>query len=73
MALPVQESTDVPEPLRLVMLSTQDMFVEFVVTASVTVPVKPLIGETMMVETPRAPGLVVTVVGVAVTLKSCTW
>ncbi len=69
----MQESVDVPEPLRLVLLSPHARFVEFVVTVSVTVPVKPLIGETVMVETPAEPGPAPTVVGVAVTLKSCMW
>jgi len=36
---------------------------------SVTVPVKPLIGATVMVEVPAAPAMIVTAVGLAVTEK----
>lgn len=35
-----------------------------------TVPVKPLIGDTVIVEMPAAPALTVTEVGTAVTVKS---
>jgi hypothetical protein len=38
----------------------------------VTVPVKPLIGATVMVEVPDAPATIVTVVGLALTEKSAT-
>jgi hypothetical protein len=37
-----------------------------------TVPVKPLIGATVMVDVPATPALTVTVVGLAVTEKSGT-
>jgi hypothetical protein len=39
---------------------------------SVTVPVNPLIGATVMVEVPAAPAMIVTAVGLAVTEKSAT-
>lgn len=39
---------------------------------SVTVPVNPLIGATVMVEVPLAPAMIVTAVGLAVTEKSAT-
>jgi hypothetical protein len=37
-----------------------------------TVPVKPLTGATVIVETPEAPALTVTPVGLAATVKSVT-
>ena len=39
---------------------------------TVTVPAKPLIAVTVMVEVPVAPALTVTLVGLAVTVKSWT-
>jgi len=38
---------------------------------SATVPVNPLIGATVIVEVPAAPARTVTLVGLAVTEKSC--
>jgi len=46
-----------------------DRLVEFVVTARVTVPVKPLTGATVMVEVPATPAFTVTLVGLAVMVK----
>ncbi len=40
------------------------------VEVSVTVPVKPPVGATVMVEVPAAPASTLTVVGLAVTVKS---
>ena len=48
-------------------------FVEFVVTANATVPVKPLSEETVIVEVPERPILVPRIVGLAETVKSWTW
>ena len=66
-----------PEPPVIVVEDrTQVKFVEFVVTAKVTVPVKPLSGDTAIVEVPVVPAFEVTLVGLAVTLKSgatVTW
>jgi hypothetical protein len=45
-------------------------FVEFVVTTSETVPVKPFRGVTVMVECPTSPAFTATVVGLAVNVKS---
>lgn len=42
------------------------------VADSVTVPVKPLIGVTVIVEVPAAPARTVTLVGLAVIAKSAT-
>jgi hypothetical protein len=44
-----------------------------VVTARVTVPAKPFNGATVMVELAVTPALTVTLVGLAVTVKSWTW
>ncbi len=69
--LPVQESVEVPEPpVILVEVSVQARFVEFVVTARVTVPVNPFSGATVMVEVPATPAFTVTLVGLADTVKS---
>ena len=48
-------------------------FVELVVTARLTVPVNPLIGDTVMVEGLATPAFTVTLVGPAVTVKSGAW
>src|SRR6266849_4339107 len=68
-----QDSVDVPEPpVMLVAERVQDRFVEFVVTARATVPVKLFTGATVIVEVPATPALTVTLVGLAVTVKSWT-
>jgi hypothetical protein len=68
--VPVQESIAVPEPpVILVEDRVQDRLVELVITARVTVPVKPLRGAIVMVEVPAEPALTVTFAGLAVMLK----
>jgi hypothetical protein len=71
------DRVDVPEPpAMLVEDRLQARFVEFVVTARVTVLVKPLMGVTVMVEVAEIPVSTETVVGLAVTLKfgtALTW
>ena len=70
----VQASVEVPEPPEmLVALRVQVRFVELVMTTRVTVPVKPLTGATVIVEVPATPALTVTLVALAVTVKSWTW
>jgi hypothetical protein len=65
------DKVDVPEPpATLVEERLQARFVEFVVTARVTVLVKPLAGVTVMVEVPETPAVTATVVGLAVMPKS---
>jgi hypothetical protein len=54
----------------LVEVRVQDRLVEFVVTARVTVPAKPLTGATVIVEVPATPALTVTLVGLAAIVKS---
>ena len=72
-----QDRVDVPEPpVMLVEDRVQARFVELVVTARVTVLVKPLTGVTVMAEVPEIPVLTETLVGLAVTPKSAaavTW
>jgi hypothetical protein len=64
---------EVPEPLVIELaVIVQTRLVEFVVTASVTVPVKPFTGATVIVELAVTPALTVTLVGLAVTVKSWT-
>ena len=43
------------------------------VSERMTVPVNPLAGDTVIVEVAGVPTLTVTVVGLAVTVKSTTW
>lgn len=69
--LPVHDSVDVPELLAIVVaLKVHDKLVELVVTARMTIPMKPFAGATVMVEAPATPTLIVTIVGLAVTVKS---
>jgi hypothetical protein len=73
-ALPVQVRVDAPEPPTiLVEESVHDRLVELVVTARPTVPANPLTGATVIVEVPATPVLTVTLVGLAVKVKFCTW
>jgi hypothetical protein len=73
-ALPVQVRVEVPEPpVMLVELNVHDRLVELVVTARPTVPENPFTGATVIVEVPATPVLTVTLVGLAVTVKSWTW
>ena len=68
---PWQESVELPEPPVIdVTDNVQTRLVEFVVTARVTVPVKPLRGATVIVEGPVTPAFNVALVGVAVRAKS---
>ncbi len=68
---PAHESVEDPEPpVILIDESVQDRLVEFVVTASVTVPEKPFRDATVIVEVPAVPTVTVTVVGLAVMPKS---
>ncbi len=69
---PVHESVDVPEPpVMVVEERVHDRFVEFVVTARVTVPPNPFREEIVMAEVPATPTLALTVVGLAAIAKSC--
>jgi hypothetical protein len=73
-ALPVQVSVEVPDPpVMLVDDKVHDRLVELVVTARPTVPEKPFTGATVIVEVPATPALTVTLVGLAVIVKSWTW
>jgi hypothetical protein len=64
---------EVPEPPAMfVEDKVHDRFVELVVTASVTVAANPFTGTTVIVEVPATPALKVTLVVLAVTVKSCT-
>ena len=70
---PWQDSAEVPEPPVIeVEPKVQTKLVELVVTARLTVPVNPPKGETAMDEVPVAPALVLRLVGVTTTVKSCT-
>ena len=68
----MHESVDVPEPpVMVVEERVHDRFVEFVVTARVTVPPNPFREEIVMAEVPATPTLALTVVGLAAIAKSC--
>ncbi len=63
----------VPEPLTLVVLRVQvSPLAGEIDVDNVTVPVKPLIAVTVIVELPLTPGVVLTVVGLADIWKSTT-
>jgi hypothetical protein len=67
-----QDRVEVPEPPIEVDDGAHERFVEFVVTASVTAPVKPFTATTVIVEVPVAPAFTILLVGLAVTVKSWT-
>ena len=68
-----QDRVEMPEPpVILVEDNVHDRLVELVVTARVTVPAKPFTGATVIVEVPVTPAFTVTLVVLAVTVKSCT-
>lgn len=70
-AEPVQDKVELPDPpLILVEVRVHDRLVEFVVTARVTAPAKPFNGATVIVEVAVTPELTVTLVGLAITVKS---
>jgi hypothetical protein len=73
---PVQESEDAPEftgPTgTLAEDNVQERSVELVLTESVTVPAKPLIGATVIVEVPATPTETVMLIGFAEIEKSGT-
>ncbi len=72
--LPIQERLDDPEPpLILVALRVHERFVELVVTVSVTVPLKPFRGATVIADVPATFTFRLTLVGLAETVKSWTW
>lgn len=72
--LPVQDRVDEPDPPTIdVDVRVQDRLVELVAAAMVTVPANPFTGATMVVEVPAIPEFKVTLVGLAVTVKSWTW
>jgi len=65
---------EVPEPPGMLVEDRVQMrLVELVVTARVTVPVKPFTGATVIVEVPVTPAFTVTLVVLAVTVKSWAW
>ena len=69
----LHESVDDPEPPAIVVtLREQRRFVEFVVTPRVTVPLKLFTGATETLDVPAVLTVTDTVVGIAVSLKSCT-
>ena len=62
----VQDSVELPEVVTLVGLSVQAVLL----LARLTVPVNPLSGVIVIVEVPADPALTVTLVGLAVIVKS---
>lgn len=74
---PWHDNVEVPEPPGIVADDrVHTRLVELVFTTRLTVPVKPLIGNIVMVEGLATPTFTVALVGVAVTVKSgagATW
>lgn len=69
----MQDNVDVPElPVIIVTDRLHERLVEFVASASMTVPEKAFTGATVIVDSPATPMLAVTPVGLAVTLKLST-
>lgn len=69
----MHERLEVPEPpVILVEVRVQYRFVELVVTARATVPANPFRGPKVIVEVPAAPAFIVTLIGLAVAVKSWT-
>ena len=67
----VHERVEVPEPVTLVGVRVQVMPVDgLVVAVRLTTPAKPLTAVMVIVEVPVAPTLTVTLVGLAVIVKS---
>ena len=64
----MHDRVEVPEPVTLV----GDTVHEVLFVARPTVPAKPLIADTVIVDVPAAFTLTLTLVGLAVTVKSCT-
>jgi hypothetical protein len=72
--LPVQERVEVPEPPTIELDDRlHERLVELVVTARATAPVNSLREATVIVEMLETPTLVETLLGFAVTVKSCAW
>ncbi len=67
----MHERLELPEPPGILVVARVHVkFVELVVTASVTVPANPFRAETVIVEVPATPTVVVTEVGLLETAKS---
>jgi hypothetical protein len=70
----VQDKVEVPEPPTIELDDRlHERLVELVVTARETAPVNPLSEATVIVEMPETPTVVETLLGFAVTVKSCAW
>ena len=67
----MHDRVDVPDPPAILVEDRlQDRLVELVVTARLTVPVNPLSGAIVTVEVAATPAFAVTLVGLALMLKS---
>jgi hypothetical protein len=68
-----QDSVEVPEPVMLVGVRVHVRpVVGDTVAVRLTTPLKPCNAVTVMVEVPDAPARIVTLVGLAAIVKSCT-
>ena len=71
---PVHDRVELPDPpVILVEVRVQDRLVELVVTARVTVPVKPLRGTIAIVEMAATLAFTVMLIGLTENVKSCKW
>lgn len=67
----MQDRVDVPDPPEILVEDRlQDRLVELVVTARLTVPLNPLSGAIVIVEAAATPAFAVTLVGLALIVKS---
>ncbi len=67
----MHDRVDVPDPPAILVEDRlQDRLVELVVTARLTVPVNPLSGAIVIVEVAATPAFAVTLVGLALMVKS---
>ena len=67
----MHDRVDVPDPAAILVEDRlQDRLVELVVTARLTVPVNPLSGAIVTVEVAATPAFAVTLVGLALMVKS---
>ena len=65
----MHDNVALPEPVTLVGDTEHDVLL----VVRLTTPAKPLTAVTVIDEVPAAPAFTVTVVGLAVIVKSCTW
>jgi len=70
---PLQDSIELPDPVKLVGVTPQVIpEAGLIVDVRLTIPAKPCKADRVIVEVPWVPARIVTLVGLAATVKSCT-